>query len=391
MTRSASWAVGFLFGVLYHASVAADTPFTHDELAGKPALKANADQLSRTVIVPTLESAIPPNTNVIWCNTFQLAWHELRSLLDEAGMARYASPTITQLNRSHASKNDLDESSYVAAAGSGPDFIRRVRRELEEKFKGHASSQLLPDMTGNMPCAFSYLFKALPFRWAFHRFETPLDFGGRRVESWGISQLLNFDKAEIRQSSQIYVHEYTGPERFILELKVLSDGDQLILARVAARSTIQETIAGIRQRISEDVRPGLHELEDLQVPVFNFEVLRQFHEVCPPLADATQVVRFRLDERGAILRSEAIAASALPQRRFIFDGPFCVLLQRRNSRQPYFFLWAANSELMVPFGESTTDSASDRSPSDGWRAVRRPTPESVPLLPFRARKTRRPS
>lgn len=378
MTKSASSAVVFLFGLLYQALVAAEAPVTHDQLAGKPALKANADQLKHTVIVPTTESAIPPNANVIWCNTFQLAWHELSSVLGEEKMAGYASPTITQLNRSRASKDDLDEPSYVAAAGSGPDFVRRVHRELEEKFKGQASSQFLPALTGSVPCAFSYLFKSLPFRWAFHRFETPLGFGGRQVESWGISQLLDFDKAEIQQSSQIYVHEYTSPEQFILELKVLSDGDQLILARVPARGTVQETIAGIRQRLSENARPGLRELEDLQVPVFNFEILRQFREVSPPLADAAQVVRFRLDERGAILRSEAISASAQPQRRFIFDGPFCVLLQRRNSTQPYFFLWAANSEVMVPFGASATDSASDRSPSDGWRAVRRPAPDSVP-------------
>jgi len=66
---------------------------------------------------------------------------------------------------------------------------------------------------------------------------------------------------------------------------------------------------------------------------------------------ALQNIRFRLDERGAILKSEAAMAACLPNepRQFIFDKPFLILLERHDAAQPYFALWVDNPELLAPF------------------------------------------
>ena len=34
--------------------------------------------LEQTVILPTLDTPIPPGKNVIWCSSFQVAWNHLR-------------------------------------------------------------------------------------------------------------------------------------------------------------------------------------------------------------------------------------------------------------------------------------------------------------------------
>ena len=78
------------------------------------------------------------------------------------------------------------------------------------------------------------------------------------------------------------------------------------------------------------------------------------------IANARQIVKFQLNESGAILESEVDVTvngfddpKPMPEpRRFIFDKPFLVILQQRNAIQPYFAAWIANEELLHPFGGS---------------------------------------
>jgi hypothetical protein len=71
--------------------------------------------------------------------------------------------------------------------------------------------------------------------------------------------------------------------------------------------------------------------------------------LCPPLIIAAQQTRFRLDERGAALESEAGAAAAIVDTNLVFDKPFLVMIQRTGASGPYFALWVANAELLVPW------------------------------------------
>jgi len=101
------------------------------------------------------------------------------------------------------------------------------------------------------------------------------------------------------------------------------------------------------------------------VPVLNFELWKSYDELRDkivttpgplqgtPIGIAMQTIRFRFDERGAILKSEAAIAKAAEMmggpRQLIFDKPFLILLERRDAKQPYFALWVDNAELLVPW------------------------------------------
>jgi hypothetical protein len=96
-------------------------------------------------------------------------------------------------------------------------------------------------------------------------------------------------------------------------------------------------------------------LEDsnLLIPAIGFDVRCDCrHALGEPVAIAAQQTRFRLDERGAVLKSEAVAAAARVDADLIFDKPFLVMIQRTDAREPYFALWVANAELLVPFHET---------------------------------------
>ena len=69
--------------------------------------------------------------------------------------------------------------------------------------------------------------------------------------------------------------------------------------------------------------------------------------------DAEQIIRFRFDEKGTLLRSESSMATKTSVRErpvdLVFDRPFLVLLQRVGASAPYFALWVDNAELLVPW------------------------------------------
>jgi hypothetical protein len=67
------------------------------------------------------------------------------------------------------------------------------------------------------------------------------------------------------------------------------------------------------------------------------------------IKNAKQNIRFRLDEKGAVLKSDAsmlAPTSAMPRPKPC-DGPFLVLMQRQDARTPYFAAWIENPELLV--------------------------------------------
>jgi len=328
---------------------------THDQIAGVPALKANASDLKATVVTPHMAVPLEPDKNVLWCATFQMAWNELADLLgDRLAEYRSSSEMVPLLNQRSVTKDDLDEASYVALAGyptGGPNgILNRITAALAEKFAGTASPRLLPGRDVLAPTdwlAYAYLFKSLPFEWAFvrNRFRG-ISFSGRRVQTFGIWQLLHDDKSEAKAAQQVCIYDIRDVNDFILELKTRSESDRLILAKVAPGETLEETVQAVHTRLaSADPKP-MYELSDLQIPVLDFDIFRDYSDLLNS-GWAAQHIRFKLDETGAVLKSEGAAVTCVCPN-LIFDKPFLVMLQRKDAANPYFALWVANAELLVP-------------------------------------------
>ena len=353
----------------------ADLP-THQEAAGKAALMAEADELEHTTVTPHLEQVLEPGKNVLWCSTFQLAWNELCALLGEPVHWENEPPMVAALNKKTATKDDLDEASYVAMAGYvGDGIIRKIEKALKKKFKGQASPELLPareSVPGNWWVTYAYLWKHLPFEWAFTRFEYPLSFGDSLVESFGIYQYDHWQDDEVKMASQVFILDYKSNDDFIIEVKTRSKADRLILAKIAPVGTLAQTVVRVRRRIADVAPTSMQMAENLEVPVLDFAILREYTELMgngSRIVIAKQKTRFRLDETGAVLKSEALGGfGGGPPRRFVFDKPFLILLERHGAKNPYFALWVGNAELLVPFEGELEEWGAEDFPEDAFEA-----------------------
>ncbi len=361
-------AVSLLALCVIAAGIAARRGRSHAERSGQAVVAGHVRDLADTVVTPCLEQEILPGKNVLWCNTFQLAWNELCDFTGGPVGMPGAPQLVDLLNQRRGSKDDLDEASYVAMAGLVEDGIeKRIRQELDRKFHGQADPELLDSTPAEGWIMYAYLFRDLPFRWAFDRFHGGLRFAGQRVDCFGIGQFLGaVEPNEAKMATQVVVLDYRNNDDLVVELKTRVEGERLILAKLQPAASLAATIRLVETRIAEGAPTGIQEMEDLFVPVLDFELLQNFDELCgrqlraengkldgKTIGSACQDIRFRLDERGAVLKSEGVAAAGETERTLVFDQPFLVMLKRQGAENPYFAMWVDNAELMISRGPVT--------------------------------------
>lgn len=347
--------------------VQADAPGSHDDSFTKEGLfKADVAKLTDTQLVVSPDLPLAAGTNMLWCGTLQLAWNEAENLVGEKLRFTTPSPAADLLNRSDFTRRDLAPSSYVALADFERNHVEdEIRAALERTFHGAASPELIPNVPPNPGpydfVAYAYLYKNLAFAHPFK--DQPLLFADHPVEGFGFDT----EETDGMITGQTEVYDFQTPDDFIVSLKTKSPQDELILAKVAPGATLQATIQEVLNRMAHHAPEVAGGADVLAVPKLNFDLRRDFPEleglILDPspaakiksklvVAKAEQLVRFQLNEKGAILKSEAVSAMcalAIRERyRMIFDKPFLILLKEKESPRPYFALWVGNATLLVP-------------------------------------------
>jgi hypothetical protein len=341
-----------------------------------PAVRAGrSGSLMPTAVVPTLDTAFAEGQSAVWCSSFQLAWNRLKKdVIGGPVLIRNAEALCKRLNRAKSTEEDLDPDSVIAAAGFGWDNIdEKVGRPMARKFPGVE----LPDFPEEGVFAFAYLQAEVKYRHHYVTNPRPLRFwvSSRRavhVQSFGIldeGRPKRFDK--VREQVEVL---FSTPDRhgrenaeFAIDLCKHSRPNQIVLARVPRKSTLSATLADVQEKIRRSAADPddrtLGALDGLLVPRINWCLLHHFEELegrdkvlLNPRFDglqvsaAVQMIEFRLDSRGAFVKSYAKIAAKGDPRAFDFDGPFLIFVKKRSASRPFFVMWVGNAELLCPFG-----------------------------------------
>ena len=167
---------------------------------------------------------------------------------------------------------------------------------------------------------------------------------------------------------QIRVIDYRSPDDFVIAIKNLS-GEDLVLAKIPKPETLKSGLDDITERIRNSRMPlasrSVIAEEEVVIPVLELSVSAQFagdlnskdQQPGTRVESATQIVQFRLDERGAVVWSEAEVIGENGSydytpgtRKFILDKSFLIMLRETPEQQPYFAAWIGNTDLMIPNG-----------------------------------------
>jgi hypothetical protein len=324
--------------------------------------------------MPHPNSPLVSGRNAVYCANFQLAWDRLREDIIRAPVELAGAPEmVRELNQRVFPRDSLADDACVAMAGwlSG-GILDSIRSQMAAKFPAF-TSRFLPEAekagTEGL-VAYAYLQKRLPFSMDFDRLKQPLRFhaadGDTEVASFGIEDFATHDPREKSLRQQVAVLDYVGPDDFVL--KLMPQQDTIVLAKVPRAATLAETLTAVQTRIAQPlgrhVQKELDIEERLVIPLLSLFVERKYTELigrtllnpgATPqfIEDARQLIRFQLDESGAILDAEAGVVTLNgdhppPEpRRFVFDRPFLIYLQQRQAQQPYFVMWVENPEVLV--------------------------------------------
>ncbi len=331
-----------------------------------PDLRCDASELQTTKVVPELQAPVTTGTNLIWCAPFQLAWNGMTEQIgEEIHLAGNEPSFVTCLNQHSVGEEHLDSETYIAvAAPYTQDFIAQMNSAIKSKFgSGTFAPEALPKTDGQERlAAFGYLSVNLPFEHAFQRTENPLNFGGVRVKAFTLPFGMGSEIRAERAHRQVRVCYPPEEKAFIVELLTKKSDHHLILAQVSPEATLAETVDKVNRYANTLPRESLSPNQDLKVPLFNFDITREYTELTGnsllvenpayrnwQIERAGQTIRFQLDERGAVLKSNAfmVCVKCAPPIDCIFDKPFLLMLRYGNSPQPYFAMWVDNAEILV--------------------------------------------
>ena len=363
----------------------------------------DSQQLKRTLVTPHMEEPILPGKNLIYCSTFQIAWNELQENLIKEEVRLSGAPRMAELlNKQVSTRNDLSEDCYLATAGGfTPEFVDRLHKALKDKFGEEAPPKLQASIPESLKpfLAYAYLYKNLQFPTEFESLPWPMGFRSGEettgVEAFGISgdgsgeqdaklrkQVLvidapaspfdffdikdedeDDDSPEAKLLRQIFPKKDSAGSRkqrdIILQLKCKSEDDEMIVALIEPEDSLIGTIQAVMERVSNSEPSAMREGDRLKIPKLDFNVDHSFEELTNrPLENegwedwfiglALQWIRFRLTEKGALLKSEAkiLKLTGLPLI-YAFDKPFLIYLRQEGAKYPYFCMWVDNDELML--------------------------------------------
>ncbi len=295
-------------------------------------------QLPSTQLCPSSNAEVQEGSTIVYCPTMALAWKRYVREMPQAFQTEMA----TDLLNNAFSETDIEASALeieiTTAANSGP----RVKCRLK---------------------------KHLAFAAEFDAFKLPLTFldssGKHTVRAFGVTSHWYEWRAAL---DQIRVIDYRSPDDFVIAIKNLS-GEDLVLAKIPKPETLQSGLDEVTGRIRNSRIPlasrSVIAEEEVVIPVLELSVSAQFAAVLNSedqqpgtrVESAKQIVQFRLDERGAVVWSEAEVIGengsydySPGTRKFIFDKPFLIMLRETPEQQPYFAAWIGNTDLMISNG-----------------------------------------
>ena len=296
----------------------------------------------------------------VWCITFQLVWNDFINTLIDGKPVQFVGgnpPIADELNKQLYSKNDISENSYYIKSGKISKNLRKeIEKNIYKKFKEKSDVLSLIDWNAKN----SYLFYAI-LKKDFNFF-TPFDklnsdvFNGSKdkVKFFGIQK--KSDKALYRNVSVLF---YNSDDEYAVKL-LTKENEEVILFRTLKDDTFENYYSYI---LNNSTYSEFTSKDVLIIPEINVDKTISYDSLCGKkiigteylISQALQTIKFKLDNKGGSLKSEAVMSvmktSLLPQhsypRFFLFNKPFVLFLKEAGKDKPYFALKIENTDFLI--------------------------------------------
>ncbi len=332
-------------------------------------------------VIAHLDEKLPASGNIIYCSSFESAWHELTQnvLQDDV-----------KLQEPVSLAGNLNGSCKTAAYS--PNYV---------------SDSRITENGDSIICTSSFQ-EQLEWPVAFQDFGHPMRFYTgtdefTRCEYFGIN--LHEQEDLLKYNAQVKVVDFVNEDEFIVKLDarswILDPGSdinesdhrsqvtdhewgekefslrfiasrteygwvEIIIAKVPREKTLLKTIEGVEDRVKNPTYSYRELIPDdiLAIPKINLNTNKIYGELLGKhlankgfekyfFALAEQSINFEIDNLGARAGSEAkiVLKKGPSARRMVIDGPFLIYLKEYGAEQPYLAAWIDNTAYLVVSNE----------------------------------------
>lgn len=308
-----------------------------------------------TTVGAALDEPLPAGQNFLWCATFQMAWDAVCATRGGPIQLQPASKLADSLNKHPFDLRWIDESSVFNTSGVvGDGIISKIREQKDSPSR--LLDQLAKSSAADDLVFYASLEKDLKFPIPFAKLGN-WKLGRRAVPWFGFTPNLENREPLL---NQVRVHHYQAKNDFLIELATTGGGDQLLLAKLPQTPKTPRHISQIMLKNLRANPPHALGRDLLAVPNVVADESAHFTQLEGRRVTGTgmflrlalQTIDFRMDEKGAKLRSEAAvsfgcsAAPHIDPRLMVLDPPFALILKRKEAPQAYFIAWFANADLL---------------------------------------------
>lgn len=298
--------------------------------------------------------------NDVWCITFQLIWNDFMDKFNKGEPIKFigSNPALVdELNKKEYTKELLSEKDYYTV---NDKISKKLKKEIEKniKKKFNEKSDVLKFVDWNAKN--SYLFYSILKK--DFKFATPFDKLDNRkfnnseklVKYFGIDK--NSDK---RLYQNVEVISYKGENEYAVKLYT-KENEEVILYRTDRTGSLDELYSWVYR--TRERANYYNENDTLTIPNINVDKLISYNELCGRkiensdyvISQALQTIKFKLNNEGGKLKSEAIMTvmktSLMPdfieKRNFSFDKPFALFLKEAGKDKPYYAMYIDDTKYL---------------------------------------------
>ncbi len=289
--------------------------------------------------------------NTVWVGTFQLLWNHLSDNYVKGPIvfSNGQIPFAEELNKQEFNKSMISESAYYTTYGiMTKTFKKQIEDDLQRKFNDKSDILDSFDWNGRSFLAYAMLKKDFQFVKAFAKLKKEqFANSGKKVKYFGLDK-----NSAHEQRDSIRVMFYDSDNDFALKINTKSK-DKVILYRTDSNESFENIYNAMldKARVYEGSR--LFTSKDrFKVPNLEFSTRHTYDELANKqikgtdliIDTALQTVKFKMDNKGVQLKSEAamimkmsLAPSELQKPRdFFFNDTFVLFLIEED--KPYFAL-----------------------------------------------------
>ncbi len=299
----------------------------------------------------------------VWCVTLQLAWNELSEKFVK-GPVNFVGgnpPLADELNKKLFTSDILSEKSYYTTWGKiSADLKKQIEENIKKKF--NETSDILNFIDWNAQDSYlfySMLVKKFTFNKPFdilpsHKFNN----NGENVKYFGINE-----QSEPALKDNVTVLFYNSPDEYAIKLNTNENEDVILYRFDHKRGTILNSLDKFDYVIKNSSLEVFKSKDSLLIPEINVDKIISYDELCNKqiegtnyvISQALQTIKFKLDNKGGSLKSEAVIGLMKTSldieeeqgRNFNFDKPFLLFLVENGKDKPYFSMWVKDTEFLV--------------------------------------------